>query len=421
MGARFFWLLLAVTVGSFSFTACGGDDDDETGDDTTTDDDSAATDDDASTDDDSADDDTTGDDDSADDDAAGDDDTSDDDDDAAPGAHNVVAVANTDYATGAALSLVDLTSKQAFDGFMSLTADPVVRYDGANLWVLERFGADKLHVLDPANGWAEKFAVQLDAGANPQDVVVKDDKAYVTQYGLSELLVVNTADGAIAKKIDLSAFADDDGIPEMAALALAGDKLFVALQRLDQANGFVASNTSYVVVIDTASDSIVDVDAATPEADGIELPYANPTTGFITARIGGREVLLIGCSGNWDDTDGGLAYIDPLALTAAAGISEATFGGEISGLATDSEGRTVVLVGDANFVHTASYFDISTGTKNGNVLQGFDQDDVGAIAFDSSGDIFALVGGALRVHDPGITIIGDYSFALPGVSMAYVP
>lgn len=86
--------------------------------------------------------------------------------------------------------------------------------------------------------------------ANPRDAAfASDGTLWITRYGLPTLLVLDTKTGA-ASTIDLSAFADSDGIPDMSAIAIVGDTAYVALRRLE--TGFATTkNDSTIIALDT--------------------------------------------------------------------------------------------------------------------------------------------------------------------------
>ena len=97
-------------------------------------------------------------------------------------------------------------------------------------------------------------------GTNPQDIeVVAADKAYVTLYERSEVLVVDPRDGTEIDRIDLSAFADADGLPEIADIARVGQRLYVSCQRLDRNATWGPADDSFFAVIDIDSNAI-DID-----------------------------------------------------------------------------------------------------------------------------------------------------------------
>lgn len=86
--------------------------------------------------------------------------------------------------------------------------------------------------------------------ANPRDLAyASDGSLWVTRYGDTSVLILNDK-GVRTGAVDLSAFADDDGRPDMSAIAIVGDTAYVALRRLEKGFG-TTKNDSTVVAINT--------------------------------------------------------------------------------------------------------------------------------------------------------------------------
>src|SRR6185503_17797355 len=138
-------------------------------------------------------------------------------------------------------------------------------------YVINRLGGDSIQALDPQAGFATRWECSVGNGANPHDLIfAAPDKAYVTLYERTELLIVNpsvgpSCDGFVRGSIDLAALADADGVPEMDTGAIIDGRLFVALERLDRDAFFLPREQAVLAVVDVASDTLVDVDPATPE------------------------------------------------------------------------------------------------------------------------------------------------------------
>jgi hypothetical protein len=275
-------------------------------------------------------------------------------------------VFTTDFATGSiAEARFGPPRTTAYD-LAPVCSDAIIRWHQGLLYVIERFGCDNVHVLDPAQGYATVQQFSTGNGSNPQDIVlVSPTKAYIPRYDRTELWVVNPQTGAFLHAIDLSAFADADGLPEMHRLALAGGRVFVTLQRLDRDAGFVPTDSSQVAVIDAATDTLVDCDLAAPGVQGILLPFQNPGT-EIQRDAAGR--LVIGCTGAFGVVDGGVARIDPVALVAlGAETSEAALGGDLNDVALFDTARGFAVVSDASFNTIVVPYDRNTGARTGTV------------------------------------------------------
>jgi hypothetical protein len=251
-----------------------------------------------------------------------------------------------------------------------LSSDPVLRYGVSRLYVVNRSGADNIQILDPSNGYALVRQFSVGNGSNPHDIqVVRPDKAYVTRYDSADLWIVNPETGEHTGTISLAAFADEDGIPEMDHLAYQPTsdiadqgRLFVTVQRLDRSAFYAPTDSSQVVVIDTGSDTLIDVDPAAPGVQGILLPHQNP---FSEIQAAGPH-FLVGCSGAFGVADGGIVRIAPFALTATTEISEAALGGDLNDFAIHDGMTGYAVVSDASFnTHLKSYHridGIATGT-----------------------------------------------------------
>ncbi len=116
--------------------------------------------------------------------------------------------------------------------------------------------------------------IVLERGAEPRDVALVDDHtAVISQFGRADLLVVDLRTRAV-DHIDLSAFADADGLPEAQRMATCERRVFVQLRRLDRETGTPAPGSALLAVIDlerSGADRVVDVDPNTPGVQGIAL------------------------------------------------------------------------------------------------------------------------------------------------------
>jgi len=87
------------------------------------------------------------------------------------------------------------------------------------------------------------------ATSNPQSLIfASDSKAYIPRFQSTKMWVVNPAttdeSGFKLGTVDLSAYVDDDGLPEMTQGVVVGDKLFLLVQRLDQDNDWLSIHGS---------------------------------------------------------------------------------------------------------------------------------------------------------------------------------
>jgi hypothetical protein len=246
-------------------------------------------------------------------------------------------VFQTDYTTGS-LSSVDVTPRTKHCDIASVHSDARLRYYNGKLYVVNRFGADNIQVVDPATG-NTTLQFSVGNGSNPYDIAfASPTKAYVTRYESSDLWIVNPQSGVHTGTIALGAFADADGIPEMDHMITVGPLLFISLQRVDRAHGFVATDTSLVAVVDTRTDALVDCDAARPGIQAIRLQLTNPVTAFQFDAATSR--LAIGCVGDYSALDGGIEWIDPVTLKSAGiAMRESQLHGDVNAISL-APGRT---------------------------------------------------------------------------------
>jgi DNA-binding beta-propeller fold protein YncE len=253
-------------------------------------------------------------------------------------------VVTTDFETGLLATVGVRAPHDVGHPAAPIHSDAVVRVTGGDVFVVNRFLGDNLQVLDPSRGLATRLQCSTGPGSNPHDVaVVGPHKAYVTRYDARELWIVDPSASSCAGfrlgSIDLSPWADADGLPEMDQMAVVGGRLFVSLERLDRTRRFAPAGRSRLAVIDTATDAVVTV---------IELTGANAfgdASGIV--REPGSGKLVISEDGNILRTgDGGLERVDPETLTAEGFfLGEQDLGGNVTDfvLASPTKGYAIVL------------------------------------------------------------------------------
>lgn len=274
--------------------------------------------------------------------------------------HRTAFVVVSDFETGgfATVALDEPRTVVPVDEDRLLHSDAVARVAGGRVYVLNRLFADTVQVLDPAGGFTTELLCSTGRQSNPHDIVVRDaTRAYVSRFGEKELLVINPSarrdcsDFAIST-IDLSAYADADGIPEMDQMALVGDRLYVALQRLDRRNLLLPAQPGMIAVIDTRNDRVVDT---------IELSGENPFAATKGLTVYGGK-LLVSLTGRLREHDGGIERID-IASHRGEGfvVSEADLGGDIIDFVFASDERAFAVVNHHDFSTSLLAFNPSRG------------------------------------------------------------
>lgn len=269
---------------------------------------------------------------------------------------NQAVITTTDYSSGG-LSSLDLSTNTAANDHLTIHSDAVVRVHRDRVYVLNRLGQDNVIVLDRGDLATPLTQYSTGNGTNPHDIAfVSEEKAYISLYERTELLVVNPVTGDSLGSVDLSTFADADGLPETSQLAIHGGHLFAACHRLDRENGWVPTGFSSIAVVNVTTDQLVDAD---PEAEGVQgIVMANRNPAGAAQR--GSKWLLSAVNTYTDLTDGGIEVID-LAAMRSEGIvlDEAALGGNLSSLAMTFDSGGYAVVTDENFVNTVKRLDLA--------------------------------------------------------------
>lgn len=265
------------------------------------------------------------------------------------GSHAVVLAANWTDPIGS-LAVINLSDFSDVQTALTTTdsSDAVLRSFGNYIYVINRFGADTIQVIDPKD-FSVVANYSVGAGSNPQDIfIASETKAYVSRLdsqndpeNQDDVLVVNPFTGEIIYGIDLKPFTFDDGdrLARAAQMVGVGKNLFVLIQDLPSNLLDSANVSGKIAVIDMESDSVVEV---------IGLVGRNPsdiTYSAITQKI---YVIDTGVFDNFTtdvgDPYGGVEVVDPgLMQSDGIIIDDAQFGDYLMEIRlTEERGYTVV-------------------------------------------------------------------------------
>jgi len=276
----------------------------------------------------------------------------------------IVSAASCDFATGG-LAAVDVGNLSVLEHVVgTVEPDSVIRLQAGRVFVVNRYSGSSVQEIDPGNSLATLWRCSVGAGSNPHDILlIAPDKAYVTRYDATSIAIVDpsvgeSCAGFVRGYIDLSPWADADGIPEMDQMVRVGNRVFVAVQRLNRDNFFRPATNGALVVID------VDVDDAIA---AIELALSNPfteTKGLLYDAA--RERILVGGPGTLfsDLEDGGIEAVDPKSLKSLGVLlSGADLGGDLGDFAMLGSRRGYAIVAGASYEATVVEFDLDTGIE----------------------------------------------------------
>jgi hypothetical protein len=189
--------------------------------------------------------------------------------DAAPGDADapIAALAlGSDYDGPGRAGLIDVRSAtvqlDAYPG--DPPTDPVVRRFGDEIFVVHRFGGDRITVLSAAS--LDVLATyDLPAGSNPQDVAVSPTQLYVPALASNGMFVVRRDSGMLFE-VRLLDTVDPDGRPDCMSAFYTGNRVYIACGILDEV--FRPRGPGQIAVWDPFNNTVVST---------LALPWANPT------------------------------------------------------------------------------------------------------------------------------------------------
>jgi hypothetical protein len=256
-------------------------------------------------------------------------------------------VLTTDFYTVGYYSTIEIPPpRNAIVSIEPVSTDAVAYYDVDEdlIFVVNRYLADNIQIVenDPVFSTIGQYSVGN--GSNPHDIRLKDHtKAYVSRYEWKTLLICDPSTGDSLGSIDLSPFADADGIPEMDRMEIVGDRLFVTLNSINRTT-WLPDGPGKIAVIDVNADTLVDCD---PDSTGVQPITLNLENPYSELRYDPCDGLLyVGCLGRWGTKDGGIEAIDPVGLVSTGVLmTEQDLGGDVSDvvLAPGAKGYAVVL------------------------------------------------------------------------------
>jgi DNA-binding beta-propeller fold protein YncE len=281
-----------------------------------------------------------------------------------PSAYSTALVITTDYQSGA-YSTIALDDHTVEKDVAFIHSDAMCRFDLVTetpFFVL-RLGSDAIDVLNP-NTFEIDEEYSVEPASNPQDIaVVSADRAYVSRLELNEILIVEPLTGDEIGTVDLSEYADDDGIAEIAGMQVMDGMVYALVQRIDRDNNWTPAGTSYLVAID----------AETGEIEGdFELAGTNPYEAIVYSEV--LEKFIISEAGDFSDLENaGVEFFDPVEQTLSGFIvTEQELGGNVTKAVAVSETKGYALIGvegeNGNDTHVV-IFNPETGKKTGTLIE----------------------------------------------------
>lgn len=342
---------------------------------------------------------------------------------------NTAVVTTTDFSTGR-LATVSLEAPYAVgQNLEEISSDPVVKVFDGHVDVVNRFNADNVQVIDPAQAFGTVAQFSTGTGSNPQDVLVRGTTAFVPRFEpgsadapFSDVLAMSLTDGSTLGRIDMQPFADTAADPAMLprpfAIVEANGLVWTLLQQID------ASFSQF------GQGSLVAFDPSTRETKGaIELGVESPNSAVVLG-----DEIFVAASGRFSvppTLSGGIVVADTVSRTARLLVDDDDLGGNVSDIAVLSATKgyfTVALVDDQGApagVNEVRVFNPSTGAVGATVFScdGFLPD----IAWNGG---HTLVAACQNFTTPGVVLIdtdtdqviaGPLDTGLPPFSVAFLP
>jgi len=264
---------------------------------------------------------------------------------------------------------------------IALGVDPVLSMSRDSVFALVR-DQNVLYEVDPgALALTKKFVAYEDAELsprmicdrlvktiNPQDVAIDGDgRLWVTRLELPTVAIIEP-DGSFSGTVDLSAYADADGLPEAYGVHVAGDRAYVAIERLDRcgAGGWIPTGPGVIVEIDIATRMVVksiELGGANPFGRLVPVPW-DPSGNTVAVALAGHPLKI--------DTDDAAAIVDLQGATTKGFGRETELGGSVVEvvLAAPDEAYMIVSSSENPTTNATSVvrIDPQTGQVSGKLL-----------------------------------------------------
>lgn len=242
----------------------------------------------------------------------------------------VATGAAADFSSGSHLTVAGSSPRTLTQDLLPSGSDMTGVSKGKYFYRMERSGANnitKFNISEPGKAIWQYSTEGAETGSNPHDLVfLTDNLAYLIRYGSSRIWLVDTTatkqENFKIGEIDLSAYADEDGKPEINSGVIIGNRLFVTIQRINFSGGWgnFVYNQSYVAVFNASTGSEINTGKGEYGLKGIALPMENPGSIQYLKETG---MLYVQCSGQYNKKyTGGITVIDPENFESAVLIDD---------------------------------------------------------------------------------------------------
>jgi hypothetical protein len=258
----------------------------------------------------------------------------------------VITTVSGDFSVGsfAALTLED---RVISDNLFVTSGDPAVAVSSGGIFQFNRYTHDTLRMYRPGRWVTPVWEQELGDRSNPHDAQVCGGQLFVSLYGRDHLGVYALSDGVQTGTVDLSAYADGDGVgPEASTLVVHDGKLYAGLQRLMRHEEWK-----------DAGGWVVEIDCDTLEVSRDWDVGANVT--LFPWPLSGK--ILMGVRTYGEDS-AGLYALDP--LDGSVHLKVATPETQISGLAAYGDRAVAIALAQDQSLHEILCIDLSNATSS---------------------------------------------------------
>jgi len=260
--------------------------------------------------------------------------------DATPLPPDRLLVTTEQYGSGGGVTVIDLATGEPTINVALTSDDVTARWFNHRIYVLNRYGADNLMILDDLSyRLVRQVSVRPEdnQACNPHDLLfLSTCRAYLTCYEKPTIYAAHPdapLPDVLVPAVDLSPLADADGLPEASHMARVGGEVYVALERLDRTNGWAPSLPSRLAVVDPESDELL---------GDIPLQGANPVGPLLP--LAGTKDLVVACAGDWSDADAGIERVHTASSSSELVVGSDVLGGVPSAFTLDASGCGFALV-----------------------------------------------------------------------------
>ena len=324
----------------------------------------------------------------------------------------VVATVASDYTSGSHAGITQESTGEftALNNLVPTISDITLSAHENNFYRIERFSGEnitKFSFDDPQTPiwqFSTKDSVDDSVSSNPHAMIfASETKAYILRYGKNNVWIVNpsatTEEEFKIGELDLSAYDDGDGSPEMDNGVIVDGKLFITMQRLD---GYSPDNTAYVAVFDVATDTEIETGYFGDNVKGIPLTIRNPNSNVVYLSEDNSVYISAIGSYSGDTFTGGVEKIDVNDYTTKlvldddnAGVSEY---GKIAGFTIKSSTQAY-FIGYAGYTDNTLYsFNPQTGAVSATTVTSLINGQLSSITLDEHDDLWVSDSANASLH-----------------------